>query len=388
MNRFSILAISAALLVGFSGCERPSNKMAMKQQAPTGPLPVSTTTLQSGNFPATIEARGQTEALNTVQIYARVNGYLSKLHYNEGSFVQKGSPLFSIDPSDLKNALNAAQATYELSKAAYAKASADLNRIKPLAEANAASRSDLDSVIAAEASTKAQLASAKASLDQAKLNLSYTTITAPISGFVDKRKIDMGTYITPGANGHLTTMYQIDPIYVNFTMSENDRIANQEAIASGKLIIPADNKYSVVLTLADGSTLEREGNIDFISPAIDPTTGNITYRAKLKNSDNKLLPGQFVKVTVKGMQYQNASYIPQKALLSGPQGRFVYVISPDSKATPKVVKTGNWIDKNIIIYSGLETSDQIISDNLPKIMPGMEVVKKESMPTTQNDGKK
>ncbi len=382
MNRLSLLAISA--LIAFSGCERPGGGGAMNA-APSGAMPVATTTLKTDNFPAILEARGQTEALNTVQIYARVNGYLSKLHFDEGGFVKKGSPLFSIDPSDLKNALNSAQASYDLAKAAHTKTLADLNRIQPLAEANAASKSDLDSAVAAEASARAQVASAKASLEQARLNLSYTHITAPVDGFVDKRKVDIGTYINPSLNGHLTTIYQNNPIYVNFTFSENDRIAHQEAIAEGKLKTPADNKYKIKLTLADGTTLERNGNIDFVSPVVDNTTGNINYRAKLDNSDNRLVPGQFVKVSVEGMEYVDASFIPQNLLLSGPNGRFVYTINNEGKAMPKVVQTGNWVDGNIIIYSGLDADDTIISDGLAKLMPGMEVVKKENMAKENGD---
>jgi membrane fusion protein (multidrug efflux system) len=231
MNRLSTLAFSSVLLLALSGCERP--KAAGMEKPPEGPVPVTVTEVKSGNFPAVLEATGQTQAFYTVQVFARVNGYLQKRAYTEGQFVNKGDTLFIIDPSDLKNSLESAKAAYELALANHTNAQAVLNRIKPLAQANAASQQDLDNATASERNSAAALMGAKASLEQAKLNLSYTTVKAPISGFVDKSKIDIGTYVTAGANGLLTTVYQNDPIYVNFTFSENQRIARQNAIASG-----------------------------------------------------------------------------------------------------------------------------------------------------------
>lgn len=372
MNRLSTIALSAALILAISGCERP--KAAGMEKPPEGPIPVTTTEVKTGNFPAVLEATGQTQAYNTVQIFARVNGYLAKRHYTEGSFVTKGTTLFTIDPSDLKNSLATAQAAYDLASANYTNAKATLNRVKPLAQANAASQQELDSATAAERNGAAALAGAKASLDQAKLNLSYTTIKAPMSGYVDQSKVDVGTYVVAGANGLLTTMYQNDPIYVNFTFSENERIARQNAIASGKLVVPKDGKYDIELILADGSTLSRKGSIDFIAPFIDSTTGNITYRAVLENNDHKLLPGQFVKVRVKGMEWKNTQYLPQKTVLSGDKGKFVYVIEANNTVSPRPITVGAWVGENIVIEGGLTGDEKIAADALPKLKPGAPVI--------------
>ncbi len=371
MNSLSTIALSTVLILAISGCERP--KAAGMEKPPEGPVPVTVTHVKTGDFPAVLEATGQTQAYNTVQIYARVNGYLSKRHYSEGSFVTKGSTLFTIDPSDLKNSLATAQAAYDLASANYTNAKASLNRVKPLAQANAASQQELDSATAAERNSAAALAGAKATLEQAKLNLSYTTIKAPMSGYVDQSKVDVGTYIVAGANGLLTTMYQNDPIYVNFTFSENERIARQNAIASGKLVTPKDGKYDIELILADGSTLSRKGSIDFIAPFVDSTTGNITYRAVLNNSDHKLLPGQFVKVRVKGMEWKNTHYLPQKTVLSGDKGRFVYVVEANNTVSPRPVTVGAWVGENIVIESGLTGDEKIAADALPKLKPGASV---------------
>jgi membrane fusion protein, multidrug efflux system len=372
MNPFISIALCAALLLSFSGCERP--KAAGMEKKPEGPVPVSTTRVQSGSFPAILEATGQTEAFNTVQINARISGFLAKRHYTEGSFVSKGTTLFTIDPSDLKNALESAKASYELARANHTNALALLNRIKPLADANAASRQELDAAIAAERTAAAAILGAKASVEQAKLNLSYATIKAPISGYVDRSKIDVGTYVAPGANGFLTSMYQNDPIYVNFTFSENERLVRQNAIASGKLVPPKEGKYEVELTLSDGSTLARSGNIDFVAPFVDPATGSIMYRAILDNRDQKLLPGQFVKVRVKGMEWKNARYLPQKTVLSGDKGKFVYVVEANNTVTPRPVSVGAWVGENIVIEGGLSGDETIAADGLPKLKPGAEVI--------------
>ncbi|MFY9143171.1 efflux RND transporter periplasmic adaptor subunit [Sulfuricurvum sp.] len=375
MNRFATITLSSVLLLALSGCERP--KAAGMEKPPQGPVPVGVTEIKSGNFPALLEATGQTQAYNTVQVYARVSGYLLKRAYTEGQMVNKGQTLFTIDPSDLKNSLESSKAAYELASANYTNAKAVLNRIKPLADANAASQQDLDTATANERNSAAALMGARAALEQAKLNLSYTNVTSPISGFTDKSKIDEGTYVSAGANGLLTTVYQSDPMYVNFTFSENERTARQNAIASGKLVAPKDGKYEVELTLDDGSTLTRKGKINFISPFIDSTTGTITYRAVIDNSDHKLLPGQFVRVKVKGMEWKNCFYVPQTSLLTGEKGKFVYKIEANNTVSPTPVTAGAWIDGNILIESTMAAGEKIVANNLGKLKPGAEIIPTE-----------
>lgn len=372
MNRIAAFTLSSVLLLAFSGCERP--KAQGMEPPPPGPVPVSVEEVKSGTFPAVLEATGQTQAYYTVQVYARVSGYLLKRAYTEGEMVKKGETLFEIDPSDLKNSLESAKAAYELASANHTNAKAILNRIKPLAAANAASQQDLDTATANERNTAAAVMGAKASMEQAKLNLSYTTIKAPISGFVDKSKIDVGTYIAAGANGLLTTIYQNDPIYINFTFSENERLARQNAIAGGKLTAPKDGQYDVELTLGDGTALTRKGKINFIAPFIDSATGTITYRAIIDNKDHKLLPGQFVHVKVKGMEWKNALYVPQKTVLTGDKGKFVYAVESNNTVTPKPVVTAGWIGENVLIESGVKVGDKIAADGLPKLKPGADII--------------
>ncbi len=372
MNRITALSLASFVLLALNGCQRP--KAAGMEKPPEGPVPITVTTVQSGNFPAVFNANGQTQAYYTTQIYARVSGYLLKRNYTEGQWVTKGQTLFTLDPSDLNNALKSAQASYDLANANYINAKAALNRVKPLALANAASAQDLDAAMAGERSTFASLNAAKVAVEQAKLNLSYATIKSPIEGFVDKSKIDIGTYIAAGANGLLTTVYQTNPMYVNFTFSENEKMARQNAIASGKLIAPKGGKYDVELTLGDGTILNRTGQINFIAPFIDSTTGNITYRAVIDNADHKLLPGQFVHVKVNGMEWSNALYVPQKTLLTGDKGKFVYTLEANNTVTPHPVVAGEWVGENVLITSGITAGTKIAADGLAKLKPGAEVI--------------
>lgn len=378
MNRLTTITLSTALILTLGGCERPKAKGMEKP--PEGPVPVSVTEVKTGDFPAVLRATGQTQAYNTVQVYARVSGYLQKRAYTEGEKVNRGETLFLIDPSDLNNALESAKAAYTLALANHANAKAALDRIRPLAQANAASAQDLDTATAAERTTAAAVMGAKAALEQARLNLSYTAIKAPISGFVDKSKLDVGTYVAAGANGALTTVYQSDPIYVNFTFSENERLARQNAIASGRLVPPKEGKYDIELTLGDGSALMRKGKINFISPFIDSSTGTITYRAILDNPDHKLLPGQFVHVTVKGLEWRNTLYVPQKTLLTGDKGKFLYAVEANNTVTPRPVKAGEWIGENVLIEEGVRAGDKIAADGLAKLKPGADVVPNGKLP--------
>lgn len=342
-------------------------------QAAQGPVPVSVEEVKTADLPATLEATGQTQAFNTVQIYSRVAGYLQKRNYAEGSRVSEGDTLFTIDPSDLINSRDSARAILMQAEASHENAKAILARVKPLAEANAASKQELDTATANERSTAASVASAKASLSQAELNLSYTKIKAPVSGFVDRAKVDLGTYITPGSNGQLTTVYQTDPMYVNFSFSENQRLFFQNAIASGKLVVPKDGKYEVELTLGDKSVLKKSGNINFTAPFFDTATGTMSYRAVFKNEDSKLAPGQFVRVKVKGMQWKDSVFVSQAAVLTGDKGKFVFVQEKNNTVSARPVQVGEWIGKNVVVTSGLNAGEKIAVDGLAKLKPGASV---------------
>jgi membrane fusion protein (multidrug efflux system) len=373
MSRISVVLAASIVTASLflAGCERPKAKGM--EPPPPGPIPVTLADVKIGDLPAILQATGQTQAFNTVQIYSRVNGYLKKRNYTEGSKVSEGDTLFTIDPSDLANARDSAKAALMQAEANHENAKAVLARIKPLAEANAASKQELDNAVANERGTAAAVASAKAAYSQAELNLGYTSIKAPVSGFVDKSKVDIGTYIAAGANGLLTTVYQTDPMYVNFSFSENERLFFQNSLASGKLVAPKDGKYEVELTLGDGSVLNKTGTISFTAPFFDSVTGTMSYRATFKNSDGKLAPGQFVRVKVKGLEWKNSLFVPQKAVLTSDKGKFVYVVEKNNTVSIKPVQIGEWIGANVVVAGGLNVGDKIAVDGLVKLRPGAPV---------------
>lgn len=368
MRRLFIVLAASSLSLLLVGCERP--KATGMEPPPSGAVPISVESVKIGDLPAILEANGQTQAFNTVQVYSRVSGYLKKRNYTEGSKVSQGDVLFTIDPSDFINSRDSAKAALMQAEASYENAKAVLARVKPLAETNAASKQELDNAIANERTAAAAVASAKAALSQAELNLGYTKIKAPVSGFVDKSKIDVGTYISAGTNGLLTTVYQTDPMYVNFSFSENQRVAYQNAIASGRLVAPKDGKYEVELTMSDGTVLNRSGKIDFTAPFFDTATGTMGYRAIFKNSDARLVPGQFVRVRVKGLVWKNAVFVPQKAVLTGEKGKFVYVYEANNTVSARAIQIGEWVDKNVVVTSGLAGGEKIAVDGLVKLKPG------------------
>ncbi len=375
---FSKSKINLVLLLGLSlnfiGCERP--KMQGMEKPPEGNVSISTTIVKEGNFSAIFEATGQTQAFSTVQVYARVSGYLQKRFYSEGSYIKEGQVLFTIDPTDLQNALENAQASYEVANANFLNAQTTYNRIKPLVEANAASNQDLDNAMAQLRVTTASLKGAKSTVNQAKVNLSYTTIKAQVGGFVDKSRIDVGTFVTAGQNGFLTTIYQSDPIYVTFSLNENQRLAQEKAIKSGKLILPKNGVYDIELVLGDGTTINRKGKIDFISPFVDSSTGNITYRAVIENDDHVLLPGQFVRVKIKGMTWQNVLYLPQKAILTSDRGKFIFIVDNNQTVRIAPVFPTVWLGDNVIIENGLKNGDLVAIDNLVKLRPNSQIILK------------
>lgn len=364
-----VAASLAAVLLG--GCERP--KAPGMEPPPAGPIQAGVEEVKSANLPASLEATGQTQAFNTVQIYSRVNGYLQKRNYTEGGKVSAGDTLFTIDPTDFKNALESAKAVLMQAEATHSNAKATLARVKPLAEANAASKQELDNAIAAERNGAAAVANARASLSQAEQNMEYTKIKAPVSGYVDRAKIDTGTFISAGANGLLTTVYQTDPMYVNFSFSENQRLAYQNALASGKLISPKEGKYEVELTLGDGSVLNKTGEISFTAPFFDTATGTMSYRATFKNGDQRLAPGQFVRVKVKGLEWRDAVAVPQKAVLTGEKGKFVYVYEKNQTASIRPVQVGDWSGSKVVVTSGLVAGEKVVTDSLTKIKPGSQI---------------
>ncbi len=337
-----------------------------QQTAP--PVDVTVVSVAPQTTPATYEFTGKTESSRAVEIRARVEGYLDKIAYTEGDFVRAGQLMFQLDPKPFQAALDSAKGDLARAEAQLANASATLARVKPLARQNALSQKDLDDAVANERSAQAQVQSAKAQARTAELNLGYATIKSPFNGLADKSQFREGSLVTPGSNSLLTTVVQLDPAWVNFGAGENDVLKFRRQKASGQL--KATENPDVELVLADGSVYPNKGRIDYVAPTIDAQTGTLAIRAEIPNPDRVLSPGQFVRVRLQGIERANVLLVPQRAVMQGPQGKFVYVVSPENKAEVKPVQVGDFYGDQWIITSGLSGGEKVIVDGAIKVRPG------------------
>ena len=315
---------------------------------------------------------GQTESSRQVEIVARVNGFLEKRVYQEGSLVRAGQVMFRQDPKPFQAALDSAKAALAQQDARLQVARSNLERVKPLAARNALSQKDLDNAIGQDQSAAAAVESAKADVDQAQLNLGYTTIFTPVTGLSSYARVNDGSYIQP-SNSLLTYVQQVDPIYVNFSVSENDmlRVRNEER--SGQLRMPKKDAYEVQIQLGDGSVYPQRGLITFADADFNQQTGTFLIRATVKNPDAALRPGQFVRVRVEGFVRPNAILVPQRAVLQGAQGQFVWIVDKDSKVEPRPVEVGSWQGDDWFITRGIAAGDVVVVDGVLRLGPGAPV---------------
>jgi membrane fusion protein (multidrug efflux system) len=315
---------------------------------------------------------GQTESSRQVEIVARVNGFLEKRVYQEGTLVRAGQVMFRQDPKPFQAALDSAKAALAQQDARLQVARSNLERVKPLAARNALSQKDLDNAIGQEQSAAAAVESAKADVEQAQLNLGYTTIFTPVTGLSSYARVNDGSYIQP-SNSLLTYVQQVDPIYVNFSVSENDmlRVRNEER--SGQLRMPKKDAYEVQIQLGDGSVYPQRGLITFADADFNQQTGTFLIRATVKNPDAGLRPGQFVRVRVEGFVRPNAILVPQRAVLQGAQGQFVWIVDKDSKVEPRPVEVGSWQGDDWFITRGIAPGDVVVVDGVLRLGPGAPV---------------
>lgn len=367
MNRRLMTSVVMVGLVSLlmAGC---SQKMEIPK---AGKPRVTTLTLKAQNMPMAMEYVAQTASSRQVNINARVNGFLQKRLYQEGSMVKNGQTLFQIDPRPFQVQVNEAQAALDSSKAAHATAKSNLDRIKPLVALNALSKKDLDNARGQFLTTQAAVHQAQAQLNSAKLNLSYTTIKSPVDGLSGSASVAEGTYVD-ATNNHLTTVYQMSPMWVNFSISENRLLELQKQIQAGQLTVPADNKFSIEVILPDGSVLPDKGKLVFSAPDYNPTTGTNMIRASVDNPNATLKPNQFVRVRMLGATRPDAIAVPQKAVQQGSKGHFVWVIK-DNKAQYRPVTVGDQSGTNWIITQGLQNGEQIVVDGVQTLSAGADV---------------
>jgi membrane fusion protein, multidrug efflux system len=348
----------AMVLVGCG--EKPSAPVA-------GPLEVTAIKVSAQDTPVAFEFVAQTQSSREVEIRARVEGFLDKRLYTEGEMVKSGQPMFQMDRKLFEAALASAQGQLEQQKARLQVAKANLVRVRPLAEKNAVSKKELDDAIGLQQQAEAAVFAADGQVRTAKLNLGYTTIYSPLKGLSSFTKKQEGSYVTAGDLGLLTTVSQVDPIWVNFSISENEVLRYREQIAKGQLKFPQTNDFQVEVVLADGKVYPHRGHINFAEPSFNKETGTFLVRTELPNPEGKLRPGQFVRAKVIGSTRPEAILIPQRAVLQGAKGHYVWVVDNDGKAKQRVVEAGDWRGDDWFISEGLRDGDRVIVDGAIRV---------------------
>jgi len=328
-------------------------------------MPVSVLELKPTTVPISAEAVAQTEGAKEVEIRPRVGGILLKRLYEEGTSVKEGQPLFQIDPVPYQIALAQARAQLAQQKALVEQSVREENRLKDLLETKSISQREYDNAVSTSAVSRATLQQAEAGVREAELNLSYTTVTAPVSGVSGRFQFSEGALVSANTS-LLTTIVQLSPIWVRFSFSDSELAA-----LGGHL--NENNVKEVTLTLPDGSEYKQKGKINFAASQIDPALGTQQLRATFDNADKRLLPGQFVRAHITTGQRDGVFLVPQTAVTASDQGKFVYVIDAKNQATVRPVITGEWIGQDWVILKGLNAGEKIAVDNIIKLRPGATV---------------
>lgn len=385
-SKLKIVALASSLLVStmlLSACGKSANG------APQGAMPapeVNVVTLQTKNLDMSFEYVGQTAGSLETEVRARVSGILENRLYEEGSRVKAGTALFQIDAGSYQTQFASAQALAGVSEAKLNQAKREFARLAPLAAEKAISQKEFDDAKSNLETAEASFKQAQAQANEAKLNLAYTRVTAPISGVTGMAHKSNGNLITP-ADSLLTTIVQTDPMYVNFSMTEADFLKLNTEMTSGKVAISGkratngSQAFSVKLKMADGSVFPAEGKLNFTSEKINPATGGFDVRAQIPNPEGNLRPGQFVRVLLKGAVRNAALSIPQRAVIDSPMGKIVFVVSADNKIAPRPVELDGWTQGEWIVTKGLNAGERVLVDGFIKAHePGMLVKPVELKP--------
>jgi len=326
------------------------------------PLPVAVVEVQPTRTPLVVEAVGTTEGAREVEVRARVSGILQRQLYREGEPVKAGAPLFQIERAPFEIALDEARAAVAQAEAQREQAERESQQLKQLVDEKFISPREHDRALSTLKGADATLQAARARVREAEWNLGYTSVTAPIAGIAQRAQRSEGTLVSPAADASLlTTIAQTNPIRVRFALSETEHAQLRNGRGN-----------QVRLLQADGTQYKETGKLDFSGSVVDARLGTVQMRAEFANPDGALLPGQFVRVQMI-VGESDAFVVPQVAVMSGDQGRFVWVIGPQNQATPKPVQTAQWQGSDWVIRSGLAAGDKVITNNLMKIRPGAPV---------------
>lgn len=356
-------AVAAAALL--SACGKDP-----KPAAPAVPE-VAVLTMATTNVALNIALPGRTAPFLLAEVRARVDGIVQERRFTEGADVRKGEPLYLIDPAPYRAAVKSAEAELQRAQATLASNVSQLNRNRVLVKENAVSKQEFETAEAAQLEAAADVAAAKAALDVARINLGYTTVTAPIAGRSSVSAVTQGAYVQGSAATLMTTIQQIDPMYVDLQQSSSEGLALRREIAAGRVRMEGVDAAKVSLQLEDGSTYSRSGTFEFSGVTVDQATGSVTLRARFPNPDKLLLPGMFVRASVSQGVRQGVMRVPATAVTRTPQGTAtVMVVGQDNKAALRTVRTGALVDGFWLVDDGLKAGERVIVSGVQKLRPG------------------
>ena len=367
---------AGTVLAMLAACSKPAAEL------PRQAIDVTVMTVAARDTPVDFEFTAQTQSSREVEIRARVDGFLDKRVYTEGQRVHAGQTLFLMDPKPFEAVLQSAKGQLAQQQARLTVAKANLARVVPLVAQNALSQKERDDAIGSEKEAEAAVIAAKGQVQTSELNLSYTTIKSPLTGLSSFARQQDGSYVTAAATGLLTTVYQLDPMWVNFSISENELLAYRDQIGKNQLRFPAHDDFEVTVILADGTVFPSRGRINFANPAFSTQTGTFLVRASFANPQGRLLPGQFVRARVSGAVRPDAILIPQRAVLQGSKSHFVWVVDNDSKGHQRVVETGSWHGDDWFITDGLKPGERIVVDGAIRVVADTPLKISQAPPAT------
>ena len=353
------------------GCSK--NETAPQQQRPAPEVTV--VAVEPRDIPFVPNFVAQTESSQQVNIVARVSGFLNKIAYEEGEVVKRGQLLFELDPAPFQAQLQAARGEVLAQQARFTTAEANLGRVKPLALENALSQSDLDKAQGEFDSAKAAVFAAQAKVKEAELNLGYATIKSPVTGVASRSLQRQGAFVNATSDSaNLTYVAALDPIWVTFSISQNQVARLRDEMAKKQLIEPKNRDYEIEIVLPDGTVFPHKGKINFADPSFSQDTGTFLVRAVLPNPKRELQPGMFVTAYARGAVRPGAIVVPQLAVQQGSNGHLVYVVNQGGIAEVRPVIVGDYFgDKDIVVLTGLHAGDRVVVDGVLRVVPGQPV---------------
>jgi membrane fusion protein (multidrug efflux system) len=375
--RLSRLALALALpIVLLAACGGGSGgNAAAPGKGPGGAAPmapeVTVITLQPRTVTLTTELAGRTSAYQIAEVRPQVGGILKERLFREGSTVKAGAPLYRIDPASYAAEVERAQAALAKAEANVASTRLRAERYEELVTIDAVSKQARDDAAVALKQAEADVAAARAALQTAKINLGYTTVSAPIGGQIGRSALTPGALVTANQATPLATIQQLDPIYVDVTQSSSELMRMRRDLASGALKSAGPDQARVKLLLEDGSTYPLEGKLQFSEVSVDPTSGSVTLRAVFPNPRQLLLPGMYVRALLEEGMRENALLVPQQAVSRDPRGNATaLVVAADGTVQPRVLKTERTVGTQWLVTDGLAAGDKVIVEGLQKVRPG------------------